>query len=415
METGPPTVIAASLRADVDAALRARARYYEWPEALQAAHEDSVRAETFRSLRFQLVMGLLVSVCALLFDALVMPGHFDLSLGWRMLTTLPLTLVALLALRDHQLGLIKLAVAVSMTCFGMLEVHLASHAEPEIMARYTMGTAFLLAISCLALPLKPRELARFALGYGLATSLVGMWPNPLPAHELALHMSFTLLAVLPCWAMAQRHWQVSTRGFLLDLREEASRLELEHNIAILRELSERDSLTGLPNRRAFRRIFSEAYERSLPGETNGVSLMMIDLDLFKEFNDNFGHPAGDRALRTVARTLQHAFHDHGGHVARYGGEEFVGALRCHSAAEAEKLAWSICEQLRELPITVRRQEPQTITASIGLASVGFDAEVDLANLTARADRALYHAKKNGRDRVVVSERIELRVDKLATG
>lgn len=401
------------LRAEIDAALSEHSGYDIWPESLRAAHAEHTRAETFTNLRFQLVMGLLVSVCALLFDAVVLRECFDLSLGWRMLTTLPLTLIALLALREHQLGLIKLAVSVSMICFGVLEVHLASYAEPQIMARYTMGTAFLLAIACLALPFTPRELARFALAYGLATSVAGIWPNPLPTHELALHMSFTALAALPCWALAHRHWQTAARGYLLDMREEASRLELEQNVVVLRELSERDSLTGLPNRRAFRRVFTEVYENALPGETTGVSLMMIDLDHFKAFNDSFGHPAGDRALRTVARALQHAFNDHGGHVARFGGEEFVGAVRCHSAADAERLAWSICEQLRELPIAMRREDMQTLTASIGLASVGFGAEVSLCSLTARADRALYHAKKNGRDRVVVSERIELRVDRLA--
>ena len=413
VDTSPPATNSATLRSSIDAALSEQSGYSSWPEALRAEHARNGRTETFLNLRFQLVMGLLVSICALMFDAVVLPQHFDLSLGWRMLTTLPLTLVALLILREHQIGLVKLSIGISMICFGVLEVHLASHAAPDLMARYTMGTAFLLAIACLALPFTPRELARFALAYGLATSIAGLWPNPLPVHELALHMSFTLLAALPCWALARRHFELSARGFLLDMREEASRLELEENIVILRELSERDSLTGLPNRRAFRRIFTDAYENGPPGETCGVSLMMIDLDHFKSFNDRFGHQAGDRALQTAARALHHIFNDYSGHVARFGGEEFIAALRCHSAPDAERLAWSICQQLSELPIPVRREKVQTITASIGLASVGFGAQVDLANLTARADRALYHAKKNGRNRVVVSERIELRVDKLA--
>ena len=115
----------------------------------------------------------------------------------------------------------------------------------------------------------------------------------------------------------------------------------------------------------------------------------------------------------VARSLEECFEQHDGIIARFGGEEFIGAVRSRTIAEAEQLAEQIRSNVSKVAIPVRDSRDREVTCSIGIASTASGAQVDMARLIARADRALYRAKQAGRNRVVVSERIELRVDRLA--
>lgn len=399
MKSPASTINAVTLRDDIEAALDRRARYGMWPDSLRAAHAEHTRPAVFANLRFQLVMGLLVSVCALLFDALVLRDYFDLALGWRMLTTLPMTLIALLALRERHVPIIKLVAGISLICFGALEVHLASYAEPIIMARYTMGTVFLLGITCFVMPYTPRELARFALAYGLVTSLAGMWPNPLPPVELALHMSFTALVGVPCWAIARRHFETASRGYLLDMRDEFSRRDLEQSSELFRQLAEVDALTGLPNRRQFERVYAERMATPPPGLPRDLAVMMIDLDHFKAFNDRHGHQAGDRCLNLAGARLAEAFEGRDGIVARYGGEEFIAVLRERHSGEGAEVAEELRLAVAEMLLPVRDNPEPLITTSVGLAVAAHDPRLTLEDMVEMADTALYAAKRAGRNRV----------------
>lgn len=161
----------------------------------------------------------------------------------------------------------------------------------------------------------------------------------------------------------------------------------------------RDPLTGLFNRR----YLEETLEREISRATRqGASLavIMLDLDHFKGFNDTFGHPAGDEALRELAVLLE--AHVRGSDVAcRYGGEEFTLVLPDASLKDAQKRAEELREWVKRMRITHESQALDTMTASMGLACFpehGSSAEA----LLRAADAALYRAKAEGRDRVVVS-------------
>lgn len=154
-----------------------------------------------------------------------------------------------------------------------------------------------------------------------------------------------------------------------------------------------DGLTGLVNRRAFDAKIEEFFASYRAGGDAFV-LALIDIDHFKQINDNFGHQAGDVVLKAVAAALRRAF-DQAFLVARYGGEEFAlllpGPLRL-AAAQVESMRRSIAGQ----PIVVAGQGLR-VTWSVGLSEPTPDTTV--TNLIRRADEALYSAKKGGRDRV----------------
>ncbi len=186
--------------------------------------------------------------------------------------------------------------------------------------------------------------------------------------------------------------QLELRRQLKELQDSESRLEAA--LAKLEVLSSTDSLTGLYNRRALDERLKTEFERARRYNLD-LSFLMIDVDRFKEFNDRFGHPAGDDMLRQVAGTLQNNARAPD-FVARYGGEEFSVILP-NTGREA---ALAIAERILHLVSTLPASTPTTV--SIGVASLpGAAPEVvrmaDPQALVTAADAALYQAKKDGRN------------------
>ncbi|RHX84633.1 sensor domain-containing diguanylate cyclase [Leptospira stimsonii] len=164
------------------------------------------------------------------------------------------------------------------------------------------------------------------------------------------------------------------------------------------EQASTDPLTKLKNRRAFNEALHYLIHLTLKQESQ-ISLMMIDADHFKAFNDQFGHPEGDQVLIQLASLLL----EKAGRediVGRFGGEEFIVALPNTSAESALGIAETFLHAVREFP-----WEKRKITISIGISTFPFDSssfgeKMDLQKLLiANADKALYHSKVNGRNRV----------------
>ena len=166
----------------------------------------------------------------------------------------------------------------------------------------------------------------------------------------------------------------------------------------LRRLSRHDGLTGLLNRRAMEELLATQIQRSRAGAAPFV-LMMIDLDHFKRINDRHGHPAGDRALRHVAELLAGAL-PQAAALARYGGEEFVVLFPGATVSQAEQLAESLRNLLASNPLP-HDSGSIPISMSVGVARWRGPAD-ELSQLLLRADAALFQAKVQGRNRVVVA-------------
>ncbi len=158
-----------------------------------------------------------------------------------------------------------------------------------------------------------------------------------------------------------------------------------------------DVLTGLPNRRYFDEALS--MERPRRRTDDSLGILMIDIDHFKILNDRFGHATGDRVLRAVADAIAQTVRTDDT-PARYGGEEFAVLLRRTSAEQAVEVGERVRRAVMRLaPSSLGIDKP--VTVSVGVA-VAFPDQPASAHLVERADRALYRAKRQGRDRVVVA-------------
>ena len=169
----------------------------------------------------------------------------------------------------------------------------------------------------------------------------------------------------------------------------------------LTRLSTADGLTGIANRRRFDETLLKEWRRCAR-EERPLSLLLIDVDFFKPFNDNYGHQVGDECLKAVARTLAQTLHRPSDLAARYGGEEFGVILPGTDEQGALAVAESLREAVQQLGITHRFSEvAQVVTISIGLACMTPQRgnESGFIRLLKEADEALYQAKTGGRNRV----------------
>lgn len=183
--------------------------------------------------------------------------------------------------------------------------------------------------------------------------------------------------------------------------------EIKRNEAELKELTaklkveaETDGLTGLRNRRVFDKVLPDAV-RDAHRTNTPMSLLMLDVDRFKLYNDLYGHPAGDECLRIVAQCLKVALLRPSDVAARYGGEEFVAILPGTGEDDAFTVAERVREALRQMSVPHRGGLGGLVTVSIGIASAQpASRPVSALQLVSRADKALYDAKGAGRNRVM---------------
>jgi len=162
----------------------------------------------------------------------------------------------------------------------------------------------------------------------------------------------------------------------------------------LREQAVRDTLTGLHNRRFLEESIDHELMRA-QRHNQSLSLLMLDMDHFKRFNDNFGHDAGDYVLKALSSLLVNGVRGED-MVCRVGGEELCVVLPNSSGEAAILVAEKLCNQVRDLHLDFHGQSLGKLTLSIGVATYPHDAE-DYASLMKLADVALYEAKENGRD------------------
>ncbi len=225
--------------------------------------------------------------------------------------------------------------------------------------------------------------------------LLDSFPQRLLSPIISLVTSTVIFTLIANYIMERDE---RTR-YLLTLKERGLVRELSLVHERLQQLSRSDGLTGLFNRRHFQDYFQSAWERA-QYDHSPISVLMIDVDHFKKYNDRYGHPAGDECLRRVAQELEQHVRRPGDLVARYGGEEFIAVL---PQADADA-ALAVAERARHAleALQMRHEASPTssvVTLSVGVATCRADFLLkDTALLTA-ADEALYQAKNAGRNRV----------------
>jgi diguanylate cyclase (GGDEF)-like protein len=205
------------------------------------------------------------------------------------------------------------------------------------------------------------------------------------------------------WYLSKMGSLITSLAVLISLFQDITRLYADVAAAnrVLRDLADRDGLTGLFNRRCLDRVVQGEWRRA-QREHQSLAFLMIDVDHFKRFNDHYGHLDGDGVLRRVGDAIARAIQRPGDLVARYGGEEFAVLLPATEAAGAVTVADAILALVRDLAIAHAGNPAGIVTVSIGAAALRPDGTQADTDLIAHADRALYAAKAAGRNQRVAA-------------
>lgn len=193
-------------------------------------------------------------------------------------------------------------------------------------------------------------------------------------------------------------------GYIIDITD---RMNMAANLELLNKkleaLSFSDGLTGVLNRRAFDEALNKEWKHA-KRDKGELSLILLDIDYFKRYNDNYGHSAGDNCLKLVSKALSAVIRRETDVVARYGGEEFAILLPETNANEACSLAEECRQSVYRLQLPHEKSEVDSVvTISLGVSTIVPAPDSQVLSLLESADKSLYQAKQSGRNQVVIAK------------
>ncbi|MFT4276340.1 MAG: GGDEF domain-containing protein [Rhodopseudomonas sp.] len=366
-------------------------RASDWPEATRQLRGSGARR------RF-LVGSLLVNVAALGIDVAVLdPWHLALAAGLRLLLVTPLVLLALaLNRRPADRPLQAVVQAIAVVAFTLSVTAIGQFAPEPFAGRYMMSALFVVFAGALVSALSWRTtkiMTVTATMLYIPIVVSGLhWP---PAWT---NIDLVGLSLITCVVglRARRRKEAQIAELVAIRRSDAQlKRELRRANAALERLSATDALTGVFNRRYLDELIEQDTASLVP--SLGQSVLMIDVDHFKLFNDCGGHAAGDRCLQQIVAAIRRNLRSCDV-VVRYGGEEFAVVLPGLDDAELHETAERLCGAVSDLKIPhPGLGEAAVVTISVGIAPA-VPAET-LADAIQRADKSLYRAKRGGRNRV----------------
>lgn len=379
-------------RFEVERVLDAPSRWLNFPPTLEAQFERDTGAARSRVLAAQTLVALALFNILIALDYVVVPDVIALAVMLRTVVVTGVGVAIVVALRRYPPKRVRESLVALLTVVAAvaIAVMIAASEGPHrgdynyglivvvmfavMTQRLRFGYAVLASAGCLGVQL-----------VSLQVSGAFAWESKVTA--VALMLSTILLALMAGYDLERQE----RLRYLTGLRE---RLRTDRFEA----LSYLDALTGLGNRRALE-VFLGSFAKS--GEYDGLlSLMMVDIDHFKSFNDHHGHLSGDDCLRRVGGMLVAEARSHGDRVYRFGGEEFVVAMPGVGALEAYAIAERVRIAVQRAGVPHEGLAPgATVTASFGVASGPATTPQRARGLLATADNALYEAKRQGRNRV----------------
>jgi diguanylate cyclase (GGDEF)-like protein len=300
----------------------------------------------------------------------------------------PVLLCTLILSYSNQRNIYNIMLVASALVIGVSGTMVNLHASEAGMSYYFAAQTGWVFMVWLVLGIQFRATARACLIITL-TYMMAAVSAGLPTDQL-LFEGFMLGAVNLIGSYSAYQLEYSARQMFLESK-------------LLAELAERDGLTSLYNRRSFDQ-YSKRVWRQSRRERDQLTIMMIDIDRFKDYNDMYGHQAGDDALKEVAGIIGESVQRPLDMAARFGGEEFSLILYGPANSYGHDLPERLRKQVEELSI-IHEGAPETgyLTVSIGVAIIHPGASRSLAGSIQMADQALYEAKDSGRNRVVVGE------------
>jgi diguanylate cyclase (GGDEF)-like protein len=346
--------------------------------------------ETLRHIRINTCLAITIAIACSAVEALVLGrGLNRIPSLIHILVILPLLLIVLAASFSHRRHRIYAPLTiVAATVYGVSEVAI------QIIA--SAGGVSILFPSLLLTTMYVYFMAGLIFYHALAANVIVLFIYLAAATALELpsrEFSYDALAIVAANLIG---------ATVVYMHEKTSRMRFLE-AGLLREMVARDGLTGIQNRRMFDQHIQRAWQQAVR-EKSRVAVLLVDIDCFKDYNDRYGHQAGDECLRAVALSLSQCARRPLDFVARYGGEEFAVVLYEASREYVAEVLTRIQRSIAELNIPHEASSVAArLTVSIGAAYILPNVNRTHDGLIQLADEALYSAKEQGRNRVVVME------------
>lgn len=378
--------------------------WLRFPRDLEREFAESNADGLLDYRRRVVVAAFVILLVAGVLDLLVMKRGIDGALLLRYGVAVPLGALFLAYSRSawfrttQQPALCLLTFLLAALLFGLMFI-----GGERVVYVYLPGVLLLAVFSGMLLRLQfwLSALLLGAMGVFYMVFLIRIRPQPL---DILVPYTLFYCAAALLALFASYHLEHAARRRFLQVRLLALKQgELELANQRLQELADQDGLTGVANRRHFDQHLATEWSRARRSG-QPLSLMLIDLDFFKRYNDTYGHQAGDDCLIVVGAVLRSHAQRPGDLAARYGGEEFALILPATEIVDAEDIASRVIHDLAGYRIPHRASEVSgVVTASAGVAGCVPSPLLSPRDLLAAADAALYRAKRDGRNRVEVSE------------
>ncbi|MBU5611433.1 diguanylate cyclase [Geomonas azotofigens] len=376
-----------------------------FPEPLESAFNEYYRDKTLKHVRVALLTGLILYAVFGLVDGLLLPA--DRAHMWfiRYAVVCPTVIAGLAFTYCPQLRRFMQPVVSLVMLVGSLGIVSMVYYDPTPTKNYYYSGLLLLIMGAFTfVSLRLRYAIYWAVVTTLAYEAVAIYVNHTDATIL-IQNTFSIVATIIIGAFSNSLMEnYLRRDFLNTNLLEHENRQLQNATLELRRLSISDPLTGLGNRRHFEVMLDQEWQRAVRSESP-IALIFFDIDFFKNFNDNYGHQAGDNCLKLVAHELGRFARRPGDTAARYGGEEFVLLLSGIGLADAATIAKSCRKAVEALQIQHSHSPVAgVVTVSAGVAGMIPGLDADRQQLVETADKALYRAKLKGRNTVVASSR-----------
>ena len=372
-----------------------------FPAELEKRFQHDTAADRLRVIIITAVLVVILFNGYLLTDALMIPDVFAQAVTLRTGLFTPVCLIGLYVLIKTPYPFFReiLVLLAGVLAAGIV-LYLPSISKDPLAGPYLAGLAMVVMFSHSVAQMRfwMAVFLDVLIAVGAVVALHYIPPAPI---EVMLPVGMVLLSTVTftlfgCYSLERDERQ----NWLLRVRETNLLAALKTANERLDKISRSDLLTQVANRRHFDEFLTQVWERA---EVDGseISLIMIDVDHFKAYNDHYGHPAGDECLRQVAGTLKRRLRRPGDLVARFGGEEFIAVLTGTTLPIALQAAERIKVAIERMRVPhVGSPTSSFVTVSVGVASMRpIDRGASQKSLLTKSDEALYRAKNSGRNRV----------------
>ncbi len=375
-------------------------KYLKFSPIIEKAFQNYYLHKFIWQIRFAVSAGILLYAVFGILDALILPEVKETLWFIRYGVVCPLGflfLVATFSLNSE--SLIQMLHAGLVVVGGMGIVGMIYVAPSDRAHLYYAGLMLVVFYAYTFSALRFYYASLSALSVTLLYPLVDVYMVKTSTEQLIANMFFlgsSNVIGLPVSYLLERHIR---RDFLLTMLLAFEKRKTERLNMRLKDISYLDGLTGVPNRRKLEEHLSREWDRAKKSG-QPLSLLMVDIDFFKRYNDLLGHLEGDECLRKVAQEINRHVRSGMDLVARYGGEEFAVVLPETNEEQARSIAERIRKDVESLKIPHPASEvSRYITVSVGVATLVPEDNLRKEVLVSMADRALYRAKRRGRNRV----------------